>query len=409
MPHVVCRAEKISSGGGFSGRSQHNNRTFNSANINPSLTPQNITLCECNIKNLDSYLSAKTAQIKQANKTRKVNSRSLKVGKAFATEFVISHSNNAMSKNESIEYLKKSYEFIKNRYPDQEILQGEIHLDETTPHIHIIMSFYNTKEQKWNQRNLDLDYAKLQTDLHQKVGKNFGLDRGKESSVAEHKKSLTPKQVLEVKKEVAQKHSLNIAKNGDKVNGEANKNAKNALTNVGIFDRILNTPKAQNAVKNAIISTPSILNADEQYYKQHAKKEQKRAKQAVKTVHAVKKQLNNTQKQLNTAQTQLEQYQTLQNDYNALKQALLDAQQQHLAELKKRSEQYAQKLNAVIKSTNAPLIAKQKELDTANKANDTANEHIKSLQKDLQKDLQKKQEELSKYEQDEDNSYYRTM
>ena len=115
---------------------------------------------------------------------------------SMAQEFIFTHSPNAdLSEKKSIEYLKKSFEFIKNRFPDNEIIDARIHLDEKTPHIHIITSYFNEKECRFNQKELSkaklTDINEIRKDFQEEVATGTGLLKQDGSVVApnEHKQA----------------------------------------------------------------------------------------------------------------------------------------------------------------------------------------------------------------------------
>ncbi len=76
--------------------------------------------------------------------------------------------------------------YFANRYGEENIISAVVHRDETTPHLHLnIFPEHNGRicaKQLFNPKELKA----LQTDFHDKVGKNYGLQRGKEGSQKAH-------------------------------------------------------------------------------------------------------------------------------------------------------------------------------------------------------------------------------
>ena len=114
-------------------------------------------------------------------------------------EFVVSTSHeyrkdwhtNPESKATLDSYFEKTKQFFKERYGDV-VISSAIHFDETTPHMHLICvplvddrkgglkfsssEFIGGKE----------ELRKLHTDFHEKVGIQFGLERGNEGTRTSH-------------------------------------------------------------------------------------------------------------------------------------------------------------------------------------------------------------------------------
>lgn len=86
------------------------------------------------------------------------------------------------------EYFKQAYEFIKNRYGEQNIISAEVHKDETTPHLHINFIPITEDNKLSAKRLFDKKSLKLlQDDFHRVVAKNFNLERG---GIEEHQKNI---------------------------------------------------------------------------------------------------------------------------------------------------------------------------------------------------------------------------
>lgn len=77
-------------------------------------------------------------------------------------------------------------EFFAERYGRENIISAVVHLDETTPHMHLnlmpVLDGRLCAKQLFDRKEL----RGIQTDLHNDVGKHWGLERGKEGSTAEH-------------------------------------------------------------------------------------------------------------------------------------------------------------------------------------------------------------------------------
>lgn len=91
-----------------------------------------------------------------------------------------------ITKEQQEQFFKDCTEFIADRYGEENIISAVVHMDETNPHLHLnLFPEYNGRlcaKQLFNQKEL----TNLQTDIWEKVGKKYGLLRGKKGSQAEH-------------------------------------------------------------------------------------------------------------------------------------------------------------------------------------------------------------------------------
>lgn len=91
-----------------------------------------------------------------------------------------------LSSEEQEQFFSDCTWYFANRYGEENIISAVVHRDETTPHLHLnIFPEHNGKicaKQLFNPKEL----KELQTDFHDKVGKKYGLQRGKEGSQKAH-------------------------------------------------------------------------------------------------------------------------------------------------------------------------------------------------------------------------------
>ena len=169
----------------------HNNRKRrykNRNNIDWSKTSNNIVLQEL------KYSSAREL-IEYGNSNLKGKSRKLKKGASFAFEIVVDCSvMDEWSQEDYIRYLKDAYEYLKKRFKGQDVINAVIHLDESKPHLHMVISYFNKELGKWNQRGLDQEgitkLHNLLKDFEEKVGKKYGLSRGDGKKLERIKKEI---------------------------------------------------------------------------------------------------------------------------------------------------------------------------------------------------------------------------
>ena len=92
----------------------------------------------------------------------------------------------------SKEFFEKATDFFKERYGAENVINGTVHFDEATPHMHIGVVPV-TKDNRLSAKQIftPLELKQLQSDFAEQVGKEFDLERGKEGSQAKHLDELT--------------------------------------------------------------------------------------------------------------------------------------------------------------------------------------------------------------------------
>lgn len=92
-----------------------------------------------------------------------------------------------LSKMQRYMFFEDCTKFFAERYGKENIISAVVHLDETTPHMHLNLMPV-TKDGKLCSKQLfdKPQLQKLQTDFYEEVGKKYGLQRGKEGSQRKH-------------------------------------------------------------------------------------------------------------------------------------------------------------------------------------------------------------------------------
>lgn len=84
------------------------------------------------------------------------------------------------------EFFKDCVKFFADKYGAENIISAIVHKDETTPHLHLnLVPITNGKlcsKDLYDRKKL----SELQTEFYEKVGKKWGLERGKFKSGAKH-------------------------------------------------------------------------------------------------------------------------------------------------------------------------------------------------------------------------------
>ncbi|MCL5271971.1 MAG: plasmid recombination protein [Gammaproteobacteria bacterium] len=92
----------------------------------------------------------------------------------------------AMSPTEQKAFFEDSTKFFMNRYGAENVVNATVHMDETTPHMHL--GVVPITDERLSAKNLFTrkELIALQTDFAREVGQPYGLERGKEGSERTH-------------------------------------------------------------------------------------------------------------------------------------------------------------------------------------------------------------------------------
>jgi len=180
MSYFVLDLKKVKTKDEFNkvvlGHNLRRRHTSQNQNINFAKSKNNIVL-----KDFDGTIDNYIEKCNQA--ARKASGRALKKNSSFAFNIVIDCSQmENWPEKKYIQYLKDSYEFIKKHFSGQDILAASIHVDETKPHLHVTISYFNQDIGRWNQRNLakqkKTDLNTLLKRFERDVAAKYGLKRG---------------------------------------------------------------------------------------------------------------------------------------------------------------------------------------------------------------------------------------
>lgn len=155
-------------------------RSKSNPQIDSERTPHNYHF----IKPDDTYTAFINQRIKDLAPKRKVKDDAVLMCSFFvgaSPEFFI-----GKDKDDIGAFYFECTEFFAERYGRENIISAVVHLDETTPHMHInlmpVLDGRLCAKQLFDRKEL----RAIQTDLHNDVGKHWNLERGKEGSTAEH-------------------------------------------------------------------------------------------------------------------------------------------------------------------------------------------------------------------------------
>ena len=149
-------------------------------NIDSSRTKDNYHI----IYPRQSYIEAINSRLEQLELKRKIRSDAI-----YMNSFVITSDGEFFKDMRAWEqhaFFEDCVRFFMDKYDYENVLSAVVHMDETTPHLHLNIVPINdgrlSSKSLFDRRKL----AQLQTELWEQVGKKYGLKRGKSGSAATH-------------------------------------------------------------------------------------------------------------------------------------------------------------------------------------------------------------------------------
>ena len=133
---------------------------------------------------MKSYLEIINERLSEMELKRKIRSDAILMNSFIVTsdgEFFKS-----LRPWEQREFFRDCAEFFSRKYGIKNMISAIVHMDETTPHMHL--NFIPINEGRLSSKSLfdRQKLAELQTQLHENIGREWGLQRGKEGSQAKH-------------------------------------------------------------------------------------------------------------------------------------------------------------------------------------------------------------------------------
>lgn len=130
------------------------------------------------------YLSFIDERIKQLSLRRKIKDDAVLI-----TSFILGSDKeffDRITAEQQKQFFADCTDFFSERYGNENVVSAVVHLDESTPHLHLnLMPVTDCRlcAKVLFDRTALRD---LQTDFYETVGKKYGLERGKEGSTAKH-------------------------------------------------------------------------------------------------------------------------------------------------------------------------------------------------------------------------------
>ncbi|MGG6582990.1 UNVERIFIED_CONTAM: hypothetical protein C3P00_18380, partial [Clostridioides difficile] len=186
MAFFVCHVAKYSRNNivGIQKHNQRQNKSYKNKDIDITKSSKNI---DFENKTRIKYLE-KVEKIIKENRTK---GKVIRKDAILMCESVISASPEfflGMHQKEKEKYFKYTYEFLKDRYGEKNIVSATVHFDETTPHMHfnfVPITFDGKLSAKDIVTRIEL--KKIQDELPRFLqSKGFDIKRGREYSEAKH-------------------------------------------------------------------------------------------------------------------------------------------------------------------------------------------------------------------------------
>ena len=176
VPVGILRAEKIKTLAGLGARDSHNCRRKHVAN--------SVVERQVDNRNLRPDLPG-TATTAFAKVHQRLGTPKLRKNGVIGIEYIGTYSRDADSTIDKFVFAEECLRFIERRHGAENIISARLHLDEATPHVHIIAApvFANALVVGPFMGNRGI-LRKLQNDFYGEVSSKFGLARRSENSVS---------------------------------------------------------------------------------------------------------------------------------------------------------------------------------------------------------------------------------
>lgn len=190
-----------------SGDIRHNNRLFRPSNVDHSRTPDNITLSREDIQ--DAYHRLFNDSVTKYNESQKRNDRKIKnyFDKIYRSkkekpfyEFIaqVGNQGDQPDQKKCVEILEDFHKMMQKDYPNMAIFNSVIHVDESTPHLHLDFIPVGESYKKGLEKRVSMqkalqnlgfsNYADFRNELMQKfeiIAKRHKIERKRDVAVGE--------------------------------------------------------------------------------------------------------------------------------------------------------------------------------------------------------------------------------
>lgn len=186
---------------------RHNNRLFRPSNVDHSRTPDNITLAREDIQ--DAYHRLFNDSVTKYNESQKRNDRKIKnyFDKIYRSkkekpfyEFIaqVGNQGDQPDQKKCVEILEDFHKMMQKDYPNMVIFNSVIHVDESTPHLHLDFIPVGEGYKKGLEKRVSMqkalknlgfsNYADFRNELMQKfenIAKRHEIERKRDVAIGE--------------------------------------------------------------------------------------------------------------------------------------------------------------------------------------------------------------------------------
>ena len=130
------------------------------------------------------YLASINQRIKQLSSKRKIKDDAVLI-----TSFILGSDKeffDRITAEQQKQFFADCTDFFSERYGKENVVSAVVHLDESTPHLHLNLMPVTDGRLCAKELFDRTALRDLQTDFYEAVGKKYGLERGKEGSTAKH-------------------------------------------------------------------------------------------------------------------------------------------------------------------------------------------------------------------------------
>lgn len=183
MAYGILRFSKVKGASGGAGAYLHNERKKEHSNTNPDI---NFDLSKTNYSH-GIYDESKTYNQRCEERIQQgyTGKRAVRKDAVKMLEFLVAPSDNSLDLDTSKAFLKDSYEWLCDRFGRENVIADTVHLDETTPHMHVVIVPL-TKDGRLSAKDFTgtaVKLQKMQDDFFEKVSSKYGLKRGEKADL----------------------------------------------------------------------------------------------------------------------------------------------------------------------------------------------------------------------------------
>lgn len=184
MGFAVVHMMKIGKGGvrGIQSHNQREKESRKNPDIDKTRSDQNYDILNPSNINYNRAIKDRIENFATGTKTVRKDA-------VVLCNFVVTSDENtmkAMTPQEQKAFFEDSTKFFMNRYGAENVVNATVHMDETTPHMHIGVVPITGERLSAKALFTKIELKTLQTDFVREVGEKYGLERGKEGSDRTH-------------------------------------------------------------------------------------------------------------------------------------------------------------------------------------------------------------------------------